>query len=64
MEKDLRKIKMKDVNLPCQNKIFLKKNLCLYYNVLWSKSKKLYSLGKVNSFFISGGTVTTKVSEK
>ena len=63
MKKDLRKIKMEDVDLPGQNKYLTNKNLCPYYNVLWSKSKKLHSLGKINSFFISGDTIKIKVSE-
>ena len=52
VKKDLRKIKMEDVGLPGQNKLFINKNLCPYYKVLWSKSKKLHSLGKINSFFL------------
>ena len=54
VKKDLRKIKMEDVGLPGQNKLFINKNLCPYYKVLWSKSKKLHSLGKINSFFYFG----------
>ena len=63
VKKDLRKIKMEDVGLPGQNKLFINKNLCPYYKVLWSKSKKLHSLGKINSFFISGDKIKIKVSE-
>ena len=47
---DLRKIKMEDVDLPDQNKLFMNKNLCPYYKVIWSKCKKLHSLGKINKF--------------
>ena len=54
VKKVLRKIKMEDVGLPGQNKLFINKNLCPYYKVLWSKSKKLHSLGKINSFFYFG----------
>ena len=63
VKKDLRKLKMEDVGLPGQNKLFINKNLCPYYKVLWSKSKKLHSLGKINSFFISGDTIKIKVNE-
>ena len=64
VKKDLRKIKMEDVGLPGQNKLFINKNLCPYYKVLWSKSKKLHSLGKINSFFfISGDTIKIRVGE-
>ena len=51
VKKDLCKSKMDDVNLPGQNKL-INKSLCPYYKVLWSKNKKLHSLGKINSFFI------------
>ena len=30
---------------------------------MWTKSKKLHSLGKINSFFISGDTIKIKVIE-
>ena len=50
VKKDLQKIKTEDVDLPGQNKLFINKNLCPYYKVLWSKSRKLHSLGKINSF--------------
>ena len=63
VKKDLQKIKMEDVNLPGQNKLFINRSLCPYYKVLWSKSKKLHSLGKIFSFYISGDTVKIKVSE-
>ena len=54
---------MEDVYLSGQNKLFINKNLCPYYKIIWSHSKKLHSLGKINSFFISGDTIKTKVSE-
>ena len=56
-------MKMEDVDLLGQNKLFINKNLCPYYKVLWSKSKKLHSLGKINSFFILGDTIKIKVSK-
>ena len=45
VKKDLQKIKMedfnfpRDINLPWQNKLFIKRILCPYYKVLWSKSR-------------------------
>ena len=63
VKKDLRKVKMEDVYLPGHNKLFMNRSLCPYYKVLWSKSKKLHSLGKINSFFISGDSIKIKVSE-
>ena len=43
---------MEVVDLPGQTELFINKNLCPYY-----------SLGKINSFFISGDTIKIKVSE-
>ena len=63
VKKDLQKIKMEDVNLPGQNKLLINGSLCPYYKVLWSKSKKLHSLGKIFSFYISSDTIKIKVSE-
>ena len=63
VKKNLRKMKMEDVDLLGQNKLFINKNLCPYYKVLWSKSKKQHSLGKINSFFISADTIKIKVSK-
>ena len=51
---------MEDVDLSGQNKLFINKNLGSYYRVLWSKSKKLHSLGKINSFFVLGETIKIK----
>ena len=59
----LRNLKMKDLELPSPNKHLIYKNLCPYHKVLWSKSTRLHSLGKINGFFIFGGTVKIKVTE-
>ena len=54
MEKNLRKSKMEDIVLPSLNKLFINKNLCPYYKLLWFKSKRQHSLGKINGYFILG----------
>ena len=63
MEKNLRKSKMEDIVLPSLNKLFINKNLCPYYKLLWFKSKRQHSLGKINSYFILGEAIKIKVSE-
>ena len=63
VKRDLRKIKIEDIDLPRQSKLFINKSLCPYYKVTWAKSKKLHSLGKIHSFFISGDTIKIRVSE-
>ena len=62
-KKELKNHKMEDFGLPGQGKIFINISLCPYYMMLWSKSKKLLTLGKINSFYISNGTVRIKTSE-
>ena len=63
VKEDLWTIKMEDIDLPGQNRFFLNKSWCPYYKVIWEKSKKLHSLGKIHSFFISGDTIKIRVSE-
>ena len=55
-------IKMEDIDLPGQNKLFINKILSPYYKVIWTKSKKLYSLGKMHSFSISCDTIKIRFS--
>ena len=52
-----------DNDLPEETQIFVNQSLCPYYKSLWSKSKKLRSLGKIPSFFISNNTIETKLQE-
>ena len=59
VKKDLCKTKMKDVG----PKLFIHKKLCPYYQVIWSKSKKLHSFGKSNSFSTLGDKIKIKVCE-
>ena len=37
--------------------------LCPYYKALWSKSKKLLTLRKINSFYILNGTIRIEINE-
>ena len=54
---------MEDFGLPGQGKIFINSSLYAYYKTLWSISKKLLTLEKINSFYISNGTIRIKISE-
>ena len=63
VKKDLKKLTMEDLELPGNSKLFINRSLCPYYKMLWSKSKKLHSLGKIHSFFISGDTIKIRVNE-
>ena len=63
VKKDLSKLDMKEVDLPEGTQIYVNQSLCPYYKSLWSKSKKLRSLGKIHSFFISNSTIKLKIQE-
>ena len=45
-----------DLDLPEGAKIFVNQSLCPYCRILSSKTKRLQCIGKINNFFISGGT--------
>ena len=63
VKKDLKNLDMVDIGLPENCKVFVNQSLCPYYKLLWSKSKKLHSMGKIHNFFISNGTIKIKRSE-
>ena len=63
IKKDLKKLTMEDLELPGNSKLFINRSLCSYYKMLWSKSKKLHSLSKLHSFFISGDTIKIRVNK-
>ena len=62
-KKELRKLDMKEIGFPEGNPIFVNQSLSTYYRVLWSKAKRLHSLKRICSFYVSGGTVKIKISE-
>ena len=63
VKKDLKKLTLEDLELPGNSKLFINRSLCPYYKMLWSKSKKLHSLSKIHSFFISDDTIKNRVNE-
>ena len=56
-KRDLQKIKLEDIGLRGSNSIFINPSLCPYYRMLWSKSKRLLDLGKINKFYVSSGKI-------
>ena len=50
-KKDLKDLNTHDLDLPRGTKIFVNQSLYPYYCMLWSKSKRLRSMGMINSFF-------------
>ena len=54
---------MEDIGLTGDNKVFINHSLRPYYRVLWSKSKVLPSMGKINRLMVSNGAVKVKISE-
>ena len=63
VKKDLKDLTVDDLDLPQETKIFVNQSLCPYYRILWSKTKCLQSMVKINNFFTSGGTVKVKIDE-
>ena len=65
MRKDIQKITATDLDLPNTTiKLYLNKSLCPYYRILWSKSKALFTMGKIHSCFISNGSVKIRLQER
>ena len=62
-KKELIKVDMKEICFLEDNLIFMNKSLWIYYCVLWSKANCLHSSKRVNSFYVSGGTVKIKIIE-
>ena len=62
-KKDLPKLDMKGIDLPEGTWLFVNHSLCSYYKLLWSKTKKLQSLGRIHSYSISNGKIKLKVQE-
>ena len=53
----------KSFGFPEDHPIFVNQSLYTYYNVLGSKAKRLHSLKRISSFYVSRGTVKIKISE-
>ena len=58
VKKDIQKITATDLD-PCNTTIkpYLSESLCLYYRILWSKSKGLFTMSKIRNYFISSETL-------
>ena len=63
VKKNLQKLKMEDIGLTGDNKVFINHSLCPYYRVLWSKPKVLLNMGKINRLMVSNGTAKVKISK-
>ena len=63
VKKNLQKLKMQGIGSTGDNKVFVNHSFCPYYHVLWSKSKVLLNMGKINRLMVSNGIVKVKISE-
>ena len=63
VNRDLQNLNLKDIGFLGENKIYINRSLWQYCQILWSKSKKLDSLGKTQSLYISGECIKIKVHE-
>ena len=46
-----------------ENKICINRCLCQYYRMLWSVSRKLNSMSRIQSFYVAGESITIQVHE-
>ena len=62
VRKDLNKVKVSDIDLTGQNKLYINQSLCPYYRMLWFKTKT-YQKGKIDSFYVSNGNIKIRIQE-
>ena len=60
----LKNLKPKSVHLPGETNVFTNESLCLYYNKLWSKCKRLWSAGHITTFSARNGSLRVKLSNE
>ena len=63
VKKDLRNLNLEDLGFHGENYIYINRSLCQYYWMLWSKSKKLHSMGRIHSVYIAGESIKITVHE-
>ena len=63
VKNNLRNLNLRDLGFHGKNKIYINRSFCQYYRILWSKSKKLHSMGRIYSFYITGESIKIKVHE-
>ena len=52
---------MADLAFEGSDSIYINQSLWSYYKMLWSWNKKLHNMGRIYSWFVSGGTIKTKI---
>ena len=62
VRKDL-KIKMTDIDLTWQSKLFINHSLCPYYRMLCSKTKTMYQKCKMDSFYVPNCNIKIRLQE-
>ena len=48
VRKDLKKVKMSDIDLTRRSSLYMNQSLCPYYRMLWSKNKTLYQKSRID----------------
>ena len=48
---------MADLGFEGNGLIYISQSLCSYYKILWLWRKKLHNLGRIYSWYVSGGTI-------
>ena len=60
-KKKLKESDKSKIDLKANTKVFINESLCPYYKGIWSRCKKLLTLGEIDSFWTSNGTVKVKL---
>ena len=63
VKKNLQQLNMEDIGVTDDNKASINQSLCPYNCVLWSKSKILLNMGKINRLMVSNVTAKVKISK-
>ena len=63
VKKNVKDLTAGELDLLRVTKICMNQSLCPYDRILWSKTKHLQNMSKINSLFISGGTVKIEIDE-
>ena len=63
VKNELKNISMADLGSEENGSIYINQSLCSYYKMLWSWSKKLHNMGRIYSWYVSGGTIKIKIHE-
>ena len=63
VKKELKNIDPSEFDVPEGKAIFINESLCSYYKMLWNKSKKLWEMKLIYTYFMSNGNIRYRIRE-